>query len=665
MPRLRDAEDVRSAYLAQHVDNPVDWWIWGPDAFEFARAHDRPVFLSVGYAACHWCHVMAHECFEDPQIARQINDSFVPIKVDREERPDVDAAYMAATQLMTGQGGWPMSVFMTPDGDPFYAGTYFPPEDRFGHVGLPRLLAALGDAWTGRRDEVLAQARELRTALDHEVAVVDHLAPVSDDWDLRAVRRTLRGELISRAEDNGGFGPAPKFPRADYVMALAEFDDPDARGAVSRTLNAMARRGLYDHVGGGFARYSVDAEWHVPHFEKMLYDQALLVRAYLWADRAVGGGADWRDVATATLDFVLENLRVDAGFAASLDADAGGVEGRHVTWTEDEVRDALVRAGRESDLAAVLARWRLAGPGEVEGRSIPRLGDNEPFTTPPELAAALAALRAARAARPQPGRDTKVVLEWNAMFASALLWSRDGAYERAGCDLLDSLSMTHRAPDGWWRTERPGARATAHDLAWLIDALVDAFEVTGDDTWTDRARAVARDLIDHHWDGPLPSSRAPNDGFGLVTSSTLVTDLALRPKELFDGATPSAHSVATRALARLALIVGDADVLAVARRLVSLGAPLLTTHPLVVPVLVDGAGFALDGVEVVVPGEPGPLAHHVRSRAMARAVYISGTGTSPLLAQRETGVAYLCRGGVCHTPATSPAEFDAQVTATL
>jgi len=423
-------------------------------------------------------------------------------------------------------------------------------------------------------------------------------------------------------------------------------------------LDAMARRGLYDHIGGGFARYSVDATWHVPHFEKMLYDQAQLARAYFWADRAAGGRTEWRQVATSTLDFVRDNLRVASGYAASLDADAGGVEGSHVTWTEDEVRDALQHAGRGGDLARVLARWRLGGPGEVDGRHVPRLGDAEPFSTPPELLEALAALRAARARRPAPGRDDKVVLEWNAMFAGALLASRDRDYERAGCELLESLSTTHRAPQGWWRTESPGARATAHDLAWMSDALIDAFEVTGDDAWIERARAVALDLIEHHWDGPVPSAASPHEGFGLVTPSSLVTDLALRPKELFDGATPAAHSVATRALARLALISGDADTLAVARRLVDLAASLLTTHPLTVPVLVDGAGYALDGVEVVVPGVTGAMTDHVRSKAMMRAVLITGSGSSPLLAERRPGVAYLCRAGVCQTPVESPEAFD-------
>ncbi|MFI5036611.1 MAG: thioredoxin domain-containing protein [Acidimicrobiales bacterium] len=663
MPRLRDLAVVGSAYLAQHVDNPVDWWAWGPDAFAVARERDRPVFLSVGYAACHWCHVMAHECFEDAAIADQLNRSFVAIKVDREERPDVDAAYMAATQLMTGHGGWPMSVFLTPDGEPFYAGTYFPPSDRSGQVGFPRLLAAMSDAWTTRRAEVLAQGVEVRDAVAHEIAVVDHLAPSAATLDLPAVRRALRDGLLARADTRGGFGPAPKFPRADYVGALLEFDDRASRDTVTRVLDAMARGGLYDHLAGGFARYSVDDRWRVPHFEKMLYDQALLARAYLLADRSRGGGTPWRAVATGTLDFVLHELPVAAGFAASLDADAGGVEGSHVTWTVDEVRVALSRAGRDGDLAAALARWQIDDDGDLDGRSVPHLGADEPFVTPAAMAGALEALRAARAERPAPGLDPKVVLEWNAMFAGALLASRDPGYEAAGLALLASLATTHRAPEGWWRTERPGARATAHDLAWLVDALVDAYEVTGDDAWVERARDAARDLLAHHWDGEVPSAGAPDAGAGLFTASSLVTDLALRPKDLLDGATPSAHSVATRALARLGLVTGDADALAVARRLATLGGPLMVTHPTAVPVLVDGAGYALEGVEVVAPGEMGPLVDHVRSRAMPRTVLVTGAGASPLLTGRSPGHLYLCRGGVCQRPVTTGADFDALVTA--
>ncbi|MDE3064816.1 MAG: thioredoxin domain-containing protein [Acidobacteriota bacterium] len=661
MPRLVDLGPTGSAYLDQHVANPVQWWSWGADAFAEARRLDRPVFLSVGYAACHWCHVMAHESFEDESVAAALNDSFVSIKVDREQRPDVDAAYMAATQLLTGHGGWPMSVFLTPDGDPFYAGTYFPPADRPGAVGFPRLLAAMAEAWASRRDAVLAQAEELRAATAREVAVVDHLAPAPAGWDLARARQVLRDDLVERCDAWGGFGPAPKFPRADYVTALLDFTDDVSRAAVTRTLDAMARGGLYDHLGGGFARYSVDGEWRVPHFEKMLYDQALLARAYLLADRSRGGATPWRAVALDTIDFVRSRLKVAAGFASSLDADAAGVEGSHVTWTPEEARACLEAAGLGALADAALARWSLEGAPDLDGRNVPRLGDGEPFATPAALAGARDALVASRARRPQPGLDEKVVLEWNAMFASALLGTRDPAYEAEGLGLLASLRATHRAPEGWWRTERPGARATAHDLAWLVDAQVDAFEVTGEDAWIEGAREVAADLLARHWEGPVPSAADPGRGAGLLTPSSLVADLAVRAKDVFDGATPSAHGVATRARARLARVSGDADTLAVARRLVDLGATLISAHPSAVPVLVDAARYALEGVEVVVPGPRGALADHVRSTFVARSVLVTGTGSSPLLAGRLAGHVYLCRGGVCQLPVTTREGFDAQV----
>jgi uncharacterized protein len=663
MPRLRDSKDqLGSPYLLEHADNPVDWWSWGEDALAFAARHDRPVFLSVGYASCHWCHVMAHESFEDPGIAQLLNDSFVSIKVDREERPDVDALYMAATQLSSGHGGWPMSVFLLPDGRPFMAGTYYPREDRDGQVGFARLLRALANAWRVQRDAVVEQAAEIHAALQREIAFVDHLAPQSESLDLAAARARARRELLETADVEGGFGPAPKFPRPSLVEVLLESGDDDA-AAAAQTLDAMSRRGLYDHVRGGFARYSVDSQWHVPHFEKMLSDQALLARTYLHAWRAWPEHDEWRAVALDTLRFVVEDLGVAGGYASSLDADAGGVEGSHVTWTVDEVRDALARRGLAGDLDRVLARWRIASPGAFEGRSIPRLGGGEPFTTPPELAPALEALRAGRATRPQPRRDEKVLLEWNAMFASACLKSGEPRFVELGLGLLDSLAASHAGADAWYRTQRRDVLATAGDLAWLVDACVDAFEQTGADHWLARADEVADYLLAHHWDGPVPSTREPGSGAGLFTQSDRVTDLPARPKEIFDGATPSSHAVACRALSRLALCRGDQDRLAAARRLVDLGATLLVTHPNAVPDLLLAAGYALDGVEIVVPGGPNELSELVRLRAVPRSVLVTGHGASPLLVGRTPGQAYVCRAGVCQLPASTPRELDEQLRA--
>ena len=649
-----------SAYLAQHAENPVDWWPWGQDALDEAQRLNRPIFLSVGYAACHWCHVMAHESFEDPAIAELLNAGFIPIKVDREERPDVDAVYMAATQLVAGQGGWPMSVFLLPDGRPFMAGTYYPPTDRHGQVGFARLLHAMNDSWINQRDSVVRQATELRQALDREVGFIDHLAPFTAVLDLDDARRRLRDDLVDRVDRDGGFSGAPKFPRPSYVDALMPFDDHNSRAALTLTLDSMSRRGLYDHVEGGFARYSVDARWHVPHFEKMLCDQALLARCYLRAARMVPGHHEWRAVALDTLQFVIDHLAIDQGFASSLDADAGGVEGSHVTWTPSEVAAALGE-GHRDEVSRCLARWRIDDPGEFEGRSIPRLADGEPFVCPDNLHGALSALRAARRRRVQPSRDEKVILEWNAMFASALIESGEASFVGQGLHLLTSLRASHFDGSTWWRTEYRAAHATAADVAWLLDAMVDAFEATGSDEWLDAARVVADYLLTHYWDGDRPTTLAPHSGSGLFNQSDLVTDLDLRPKEIFDGATPSSHAVGCRGFARLALCLGDTELMVVAQRLVELAGSLLAHHPSAVPDLVEAAGFALEGIEIVVPGPQGALSEHVRLMTVPSSVLITGSGSSPLLSGRRTGYAYVCRAGVCQLPTSRIDELDAQL----
>ena len=653
--------EASSAYLRQHADNPVDWWPWGRDALDEAVARDQPIFLSVGYAACHWCHVMAHESFEDPDVARLLNDNFVPVKVDREERPDVDALYMSATQLMSGHGGWPMSVFLTPDGRPFMAGTYYPPVDRHGQVGFSRLLSAINDAWANQRELIDRQADEVLVAVERDLHYADHLMISNASIDLATVRRTLRDELVDRVDDHGGFGDAPKFPRPSYVDALLEFDDAEALAAARRTLDAMSRGGMYDHLRGGFARYSVDAQWHVPHFEKMLCDQGLLARCYLRAARTFRAGNEWRDVALDTLHFVVNDLALDGGFASSLDADAGGVEGSHVTWTVDEVDQALRSAGLGHHLDAVVHRLRIAEPGEFEGRSIPRLDPAATFLAPTDLEPALEALRRAREQRVQPGRDDKVILEWNAMVASAMVTSGDDRFEARGLELLASLRRTHFMNGAWWRTDQCHAYATCADLAWLADAMLDAYEVTGEDHWTDGANQVVDYLLAHHWDGDVPTPTAPDVGRGIFSVSDLVVDLVVRPKDLFDGATPSGYSVACRALARLGLITGDVGRLVVAQRLVTLAEPIIRSHPGAVPDLVEAAGFALEGIEVVVPGPRNRLSEHLRSKAMSRVVLITGSGSSPLLAGRTAGRAYVCRAGVCQLPVDDVDQLDRQL----
>ena len=427
----------------------------------------------------------------------------------------------------------------------------------------------------------------------------------------------------------------------------------------------MSRRGLYDHFGGGFARYSVDGEWHVPHFEKMLSDQALLARCYVDAAREMD--RDPNGVRSPSTPCALSSApcALGDGYAASLDADAGGVEGSHITWTQAEVAHVLSERGLDDLLDETLQRWRIEGRGRFEGRSIPRLSNDAPFVTPEHLRVAYDALTEARSSRVQPGRDEKIILEWNAMLASAFLKSGDPHFETRGIELLHSLRVTHFARGTWWRTAHRQAHATAPDLAWLVNAQLDAFEVFGDDEWLDAARGVSHFLLEHYWDGEVPSAASPREGRGVFSQSDLVTDLATRPKDIFDGATPSAHAVTTRALARLGLCLGEGRDLAIAQRLVEIAGSIIGAHPGAVVDLVAAAGYALDGIEVVVPGERGDLVDHVRSMSMPRTVVITGTGRSPLLKGRTEGLAYVCRGGVCAMPVSSLDELDHDLKASL
>jgi len=653
-----------SSYLQQHADNPVDWYEWGDAAFARARELDRPIFLSIGYAACHWCHVMAHESFENDAIAAQLNEHFVAIKVDREERPDVDAVYMAATQAVSGHGGWPMSVFLTPEGRTFMAGTYYPPKDRGGQPGFSRLLSAMSDAWHTQRAAIDEQATNIEQAIERDLRFVDHVVAAAPTRSVKTVVTDLVEHLVTRVDDDGGFGPAPKFPRPSYVEALlVAWHDPRARLAAQRTLDAMSRRGLYDHVRGGFARYSVDGQWHVPHFEKMLSDQALLASAYFRADRAAGGGTEWATVAVETLRFVTSDLRVDAGYASSLDADSDGSEGAHVTWTRAEVADALLAAGCPELLDDVCRRWRINDYELFEGRSIPQLADGEPFATPPHLLVALDALRAARAARPQPSRDNKVVLEWNAMFVVACLESDDDEFRELGVDALLRLTSTHFDQGRWYRTETHTAQATAADVAWLLEATLTAFEATGDDEFLSTAPELVAYLLDHYWDGERPTAASPSRGGGVCTTANSVHDLAYRSKEIFDGATPSAHAVAATALAKFARLTEDADAEAVASRLLELAGPLLDDHPAAVPDLVRAYGFFASGRDIVIPGDRAPWSDLLRSVFVPFSLVVSGRGSSSLLAGRDEGLAYLCESRVCQLPARTTDELRQQIDA--
>ncbi len=657
IPMTNRLVNSTSAYLRQHADNPVDWFEWGDEAFARARELDRPIFLSVGYSACHWCHVMAHESFEDEALAAMVNERFVPVKVDREERPDVDALYMAATQLVSGHGGWPMTVFLTPDGSPFMAGTYYPPTDRAGHVGLERLLLAMDDAWRTQRATVEQHAQELSEGLLKETRFLDHLtsSPPIEPW--AKINDALVDDLVARCDEDGGFGGAPKFPRPSYLEALLHrLDDPVVAAAAERSLAAMSERGLYDHVGGGFARYSVDAQWHVPHFEKMLSDQALLASVYLRADRAQGGHARWREVALDTLSFVVRELRTPSGYASSLDADSNGGEGLHITWTPDEVAEALRARGHDTLIDATCAYYGISPGGNFEGRSIPMLSRTDALSAD-QLVTVRAALYAARQERVPAGRDDKVILEWNAMFAAACAESRDPQLLEVASELLRSLSSSHRDERGWWRTQSKNARATAGDLAWLMEAQLSMFEASGDAQWLNAVRPLADELMAHYWDGPRPTPSSRDVGLGFWSTHDEVSDLPQRLKEIFDNATPSSHAVAATAFARAAMIMSSDDYRVVAERLVQLASSVVNQHPSAVPDLLRAWGFLSRGREIVIPGPRGELADLVALLFVPFSVLITGSEPASHHEFRERGLAYVCTHGVCQQPVARESEL--------
>ena len=684
-----------SPYLRQHAHNPVDWYPWGPEAFARAKAEDKPLFVSIGYAACHWCHVMAHESFEDPGVAELLASTCIAVKVDREERPDVDALYMAAVQAMTGSGGWPMSVFCTPDGRPFFAGTYFPPSDRHGMPSLRRVVEAVADAWTRRRGEIEAQASALAEALGEQTRAVDRLALVAPDggthWE--ALSAHALDELARRFDPVwGGFGPAPKFPRPALVELCLRPDvaghdgptSPRSRAMAITTLDAMAAGGIYDHLEGGFARYSTDARWRVPHFEKMLPDQALLVRCYLHA-WLVTGSRDYLQVVRETVDFVLAALSTpEGGFASSLDADAAGVEGGHVTWTPAEVRAALAAAGEHAGTAALAAAtgtaapvgaatgmldptrlaatvcewWGVTEEGDIDGRSVLHRPPGAGLARVPEVEAARRALLAARRRRPQPARDDKVLTEWHAMFTAALAeaaWACDDErWARRAVEAAEHVLARNRRADGrWLRSADSGVLAFAADYAWVVECMTWLATMTGDERWTARAEETAGGMLDLFWDA---------DHGGLFTTGRDAEPLVARMKDVVDGALPSANAAAANALVRLGALTGENRWTDAGTSIAEAVLPLALEQPLSVPDMVSALALVDHGAQVVVAGDRPDLLGALRRRWLPHvAVAWGAPGPGPLWKERALGTAYVCHGFVCEEPARDPATLDAQL----
>ncbi|GHH90033.1 thioredoxin domain-containing protein [Streptomyces capillispiralis] len=659
-----------SPYLLQHADNPVDWWPWSDEAFAEARERNVPVLLSVGYASCHWCHVMAHESFEDRATADELNAHFVSIKVDREERPDVDAVYMEAVQAATGQGGWPMTVFLTPDAEPFYFGTYFPPAPRHGMPSFRQVLQGVHQAWDERRHEVDEVAGKIaRDLADRELAYGDDRMPGEQE-----LAQALLGLTREYDPQRGGFGGAPKFPPSMVIeFLLRHHARTGAEGALQMardTCEAMARGGIYDQLGGGFARYSVDRDWVVPHFEKMLYDNALLCRVYAHLWRATGSDLA-RRVALETADFMVRELRTDqGGFASALDADSDDGTGRHVegayyVWTPAQLREVL--GPEDADLAARYFGVTEEGTFE-EGASVLRLPQREEVFDAGRIDGVRERLLAARSARPAPGRDDKVVAAWNGLAIAAL--AETGAYfDRpdlveaavAAGDLLVRLHLDDQARIA--RTSKDGrAGASAgvlEDYADVAEGFLALASVTGEGVWLEFSGL----LLDH----VLARFTDPDSG-ALYDTASDAERLIRRPQDPTDNAAPSGWTAAAGALLGYAAHTGSEPHRTTAERALGVVKALGPRVPRFIGWGLAVAEAALDGpreVAVVGPSldDPATAALHRTALlgAAPGAVVAVGTPESdefPLLADRPlvggAPAAYVCRDFTCDAPTTDP-----------
>ncbi len=652
-------EDSLSPYLLAHATNPVAWWPWCEEAFEQARHRDVPVLLSVGYSACHWCHVMAHESFEDEETAAYLNEHFVNVKVDREERPDVDAVYMGATQAMTGQGGWPMTCALTPDGQPFFAGTYFPDEPRSGMPSFRQVLAAIVDAWVSRRGEVDRVGADVVARLRNSTA-----APGAAGLDPDAIDAAARSVAAQADRANGGFGSAPKFPPAMLLEFLlrhaARTGDPDSYALVALTCERMARGGLYDQLGGGFARYSVDGSWVVPHFEKMLYDNALLLRVYLHWWRA-GGEPLGRRVATETADFMLSELgTAEGGFASALDADSEGEEGRFYVWTPAQLREVL--GADDGEWAA--ARLGVTPLGTFEaGASTLQLPSNPDDRE--RWGRVRMGLVEARARRVRPGRDDKVVAAWNGLaivaLAEAGVMLQRADFTAAATRAAGLLAKVHLDADGrLWRTSRDGRRGdnagVLDDYGSVASAFLAALGVTGDPTWLERAgRLLDRAL------------RVFGDGSGgCYDTASDADELVVRPRDLTDNVTPSGTSALAEALLTYASVTGSGRHRDAAEAAVAGAGAIARQAPRFAGwTLAQAEAMAAGPLQVAVVGPPGardPLHRAAMALTSPGAVVVAGEPNDdriPLLAGRGLvdgrPAAYVCRGFVCDRPVTDPA----------
>ncbi len=659
-----------SPYLLQHAENPVAWFPWGEEALALAREQDKPILLSIGYAACHWCHVMAHESFENEATAALMNRYFVNIKVDREERPDVDSIYMGAIQALNGQGGWPLTAFLTPDGKPFYGGTYFPPVPRYGMPSFTQVLESVADAWQTRRDEIENSASGIADHLSQATAPGMKTGPAASE---ALFDQALQGILGQFDSEEGGFSTAPKFPPSmtiEFLLRMAmQRDDKMARHMAVFTLDKMAKSGMYDQLGGGFARYATDDKWLVPHFEKMLYDNALLARAYLHAYQ-ITGDALYRRIVEETLDFVAREMRhEEGGFYSSYDADSEGVEGKFYVWQANEIREVL---GEDAEL--FMTRYGVSDEGNWEGQNILNIAAEIPdlagrFGLAEEqiarrLEVAKERLFEVRAKRVWPGLDDKVLTAWNglmlAVFAEAGRVLERADYAQIAKENAEFLARQMRTEEGrLLRTWKAGSRAKYNayleDYAYLADGLLALYQTTFDPRWFSWVQELSQQMLEHYRD---------DEGGGFFDTSDDHEALLYRPKDVQDNATPSGNAMAAQVLLKNSLYTGEGSFWDVAQESLNSMTGFMARFPTGFAHWLNAAAFTMgDPREVAVVGS----VQDADTRELLAALnqgyrpnLIAAAGKNeesiPLLAGRPQidgiATAYVCRRFVCERPVT-------------
>jgi uncharacterized protein YyaL (SSP411 family) len=666
-----------SPYLRQHAENPVDWYPWGEEALERARAEDRPILLSIGYSACHWCHVMAHESFENPDIAALMNALYVNIKVDREERPDLDDVYMQAVQAMTHGGGWPMTVFLLPNGQPFYGGTYFPPEPRQGMPGFRQILEGVHEAFRNRRQEVEESAAGLTNALDRDLS---DIGGVPTDLNADLLDAALKGMKQGFDGEYGGFGRAPKFPspmNLEFLLrAYARTGDQDALEMVRLTLTRMARGGIYDQLAGGFHRYSTDAYWLVPHFEKMLYDNAQLSRVYLHAWQ-ITGETFFRQIAEETYDYVLREMTApEGGWYSTTDADSEGREGKFFVWDIDEMRELL---GDDAPIA--IEYWGMTGRGNFEGHNILNVPNDDAVAADrlglsvEELRLRLASIKdtlyAARTQRVHPALDDKQITAWNGLMLASLaeaarvLDRKD--YATAAVRNATFMIDTMNANSQLKRTYRDGVSkidAYLEDYANLIDGLLELYQTTFDQRWFTEARLLAEIVLAH-----FPAAEG-----GFYDTGDQHETLIVRPRNLQDNATPSGSAMMARDLLRLSAYTGESSYDEAARGSLRLLTEAMRQYPQAFGEALNAVDMLVAGLaEVAVVGTPDTaetkaLLDVVRKPYRPNAITalaqdnVDGEDEIPLLSYRvrrgSKPTVYVCRNFACKMPVTTVEEVE-------